>query len=236
MAYGLTQSLHTIDASSQTVKRAENALYNFTGAGTLETWIKFDSFTGLTQDLMFNQATSGSFGGWRWYLNSAGTEIHFSSESTDKGVSWTPSADTWYHAAVTSDGSGNVKFYVNGAQQGTTQTGFTNPTYADVQEFHISGGDDVGSTGITGNFSLARVWNGEARSEANISGNMCNVLGATTNLSAEYTLDNVLTDNSGNGLTLTNVSTCTFEAETPSTCAAAASGRDARGLTLLGVG
>ena len=37
------------------------------------------------------------------------------------GVNWTPSLNTWYHVAVTFN-AGSVAFYVNGVQQGTTQT------------------------------------------------------------------------------------------------------------------
>jgi hypothetical protein len=39
-------------------------------------------------------------------------------------VSWTPSTATWYHISVVYNAAaGTALFYVNGSQQGTTQTG-----------------------------------------------------------------------------------------------------------------
>lgn len=44
------------------------------------------------------------------------------SSPTFDSVAWTPVADTWYHITMTYN-AGTIKFYVNGVQQGATQTG-----------------------------------------------------------------------------------------------------------------
>lgn len=215
-AYGLTNSADLVASTNSHFTRADNALLDLTGALTLETWIYYDgAIAAGTKDIVYKQENSGSFLGYRWYLNNAKNEIHFSSQSTDKGVAWAPSQDTWYHIAVTSDGAGNVKFYVNGVQQGSTQTSFTNPSDG-TQTFYV--GADTGNTVADVKLSLMRVWKGEDRTVTEIADNMCNVLGPTTNLSAEWTLDNTVNDNSGNSLTLTNVNTATFAAVLPAAC------------------
>ena len=46
------------------------------------------------------------------------------STSTQVTKAWTPSADTWYHVAV-SRASGNLRFFIDGTQIGTTETSNT---------------------------------------------------------------------------------------------------------------
>jgi len=59
--------------------------------------------------------------------------LHISSAGsggTQVTVAWTPSTATWYHLVVNYDAdAGSADFYVNGSQQGTTQTGLPNAIY-----------------------------------------------------------------------------------------------------------
>ena len=58
--------------------------------------------------------------------------------SCSVNVSWTPSTGTWYHVAVTKSGT-SVKFYVNGSQQGSTQTCTGTDIYNGTAPFEIGG-------------------------------------------------------------------------------------------------
>lgn len=58
------------------------------------------------------------------------------------------------------------------------------------------------------------MWNVK-RTGAEILANMYTILGATTNLVAEWVLDNSYSDNSGNSLTLTGVGSPTFATDCP---------------------
>lgn len=60
------------------------------------------SFKTSGQDLVFAYTTDGS------------TEV-------TKSVAWTPSASTWYHVAISRSGD-NLRFFVDGTQQGSTQS------------------------------------------------------------------------------------------------------------------
>lgn len=239
MAYGLTQSPLLVRATPSFFRAADSASLSATGDRTIETWVNFVS-TNNTMYLFDSRENTTGFNGYGFYLGGAGTQLHLQTViaggvGNDVNVAWTPSTGTWYHVAVTYAVTGfNVKFYVNGVQQGATQTG---SAYTDNTSNKILGGDSGGNgTGanLDARLSLMRNWN-EERSAANILANMCNVLGATTNLNAEWTLDNSTSDNSGNTNTLTNVNTVAFAANLPGTCTTVATAAG-RSRQLLGIG
>ncbi len=81
---------------------------------------------------------------YSWYLYAPMNKLAFDSASTgsdaacEEGVTWSPSMDTWYHVAVTKSGT-SVKFYVNGSQQGSTQTCTTASIYNSTTPFEVGG-------------------------------------------------------------------------------------------------
>ena len=80
---------------------------------------------------------------------------------TDSVVSWTPSTATWYHVAVAYDTGGNVLFYVNGAQQGATQTGAKTSIFDGNSRLGlgVSGATGTPNSFLDGNLDDARVYN-----------------------------------------------------------------------------
>lgn len=114
-------------ASSQKITIPSASVFNGRTVFTLECWVKFTSLP----------AAGG--GGFAWlvakdhswnfaFWNDAGptpklycNPSHFGSGGGARTVSWSPSTGTWYHLVVTCDGT-DTKFYVNGVQQGATQT------------------------------------------------------------------------------------------------------------------
>ncbi len=73
------------------------------------------------------------------------------------GVSWTPSTATWYHVAVTKSGT-TVKFYVNGTQQGTDQTGAFATIFDGTAPFSLGVWEQTGEW-IDGKLDEWGVWN-----------------------------------------------------------------------------
>ena len=82
-------------------------------------WVKFETVISVSLMGKGDGATADQY---RWYHT--GTNIGLGvNTATYKQVAWTPSTATWYHIAVTYDsGANEEKFYVNGSQQGSTQT------------------------------------------------------------------------------------------------------------------
>ena len=100
----------------------------------------------------------------------------YSSNGSSAGwaaVNWTPSLNTWYHVAVTFN-AGSVTFYVNGVQQGTTQSAVvsslnqsdTNSFFAGA--YSTTGGTSPNAAFFDGKMDEVGVWS-RALSGAEIS-------------------------------------------------------------------
>lgn len=240
MAYGLTKSALLAKASSQYLTAADSASLSVTGDLTIEGWFKITSLpgSGVATPMVFKGDYNVSNAYQLMYLNDGGTpkifmRIFATAGNTDFASSkftYTLTTGTWFHVAVVTTVANAIstkfELFINGVSQGNGTaaiTGTVTSIYNNTEALRIGQSDPVVPVTdyyLDSGVSLVRIW-GEARSGANISANICNVLGATTNLKAEWTLDNVLTDGSGNSNTLTNVGTVTFPTDTPSTCAGA---------------
>lgn len=223
MAYGLTQSDLFVAASSQYARRTASNTGFATGTShkTAEAWIKFTSLPSLTGVYTIietgDDATNNSGFGLS-VKDVAGLYVGYMdvyNRTLVGTINLAFTTGTWYHYAVTYDGT-NMNWYVNGVLKDSAAAGTITAASATV---------GVGSRVINptygeyfdGRISLARVWATD-RSAAQISANMCNVLGSTASLAAEWTLDNTYNDNSGNSNTLTATNSPTFGADVPATC------------------
>jgi hypothetical protein len=234
--YGISQSADLERGLSQYFSRVDDALLEPGSAMTVECWVNFESLIGGGAAAYVIASKGTSSGGQRAFVfkvaNDGSNNITLSSQTATAGtsydgntsVSWSsaPSNGTWYHVAWIRNGT-TERYTVDGAQMGTDQTSVTSTINDSPASFGLGAENISGTPGdfFDGKLSLCRFWQ-ETRSIANISANMCNVLGATANLSGEWTLDNVLTDNSGNSLTLANNGSATFSADVPSLCASGA--------------
>lgn len=232
MAYGLTQSLDVERGSSQYASATDSASLSITGDITAEAWIKVESFEGggTPYPIVGKQQSSINNGGWLLNVEDIGGGTWApgfqvsggSGNATARGDAGL-STGTWYHIAGTwTAGSGNSpKVYVNGVEVSYSSQTTGQSAILDSGEPTTIGGSNSSTTpsrfadGLT---SLVRVWS-VVRSEANIAANMCNVLGATASLAAEWTLDNTDNDNSGNSNTLTRAGGAAFVSDVPATCA-----------------
>jgi subtilase family serine protease len=103
---------------------------DFAGNLSLECWANFgDTSTSLQYFLEKKRADNSQTQYYFLWLSGSlysGWNTG-SGANKDHSVAWTPTVATWYHLAATADGS-NVKFFVNGAQQGSSQAQLAAPT------------------------------------------------------------------------------------------------------------
>jgi Concanavalin A-like lectin/glucanases superfamily len=168
---------------------------------TVESWVKFSSYpgSGLGEIVASKYYGIGGVDDRSWYLglyNNSGTyqlRFQYSTDGTfqsgnDTLTNWTPSLNTWYHiAAVYDHSSPNVKFYVNGTQQGSTFTTSGTSIYNSSTPLYIGALRYTSDTWfLDGQLDDIRIWN-VARSATDISNNMNNNLtGTESGLVAYY--------------------------------------------------
>jgi hypothetical protein len=233
-SYAFTNSAQLVTASDQKLYNSSVVLPS--SSLTMEGYLYFNSIPpgGGYWEPFGTRSTSGHRSFFVEIDPQTGSAISFflqlygGTAPNSSSANWTPTLNTWYHWAVTYDGStGVVKWYIDGSQL-STATIATGGLSALTDVFCIGQATDVSSGTCNpgaghrfdGNISNFKLWN-TARTAGQISTDMCGTLGATTGLVGEWSLDNVLTDNSGNGYTLTNQNTVTFPANVP--CGGAAS-------------
>ncbi len=230
MAYGLTDSA-SLNGSKE-FTRAVTASLTFTNTLTVELWVKFNSVpsSGGNVSLVANYGSGADTNhAWLFYLQNSGGTLRlvmninqYGGSGQEVHANWTPSTGVWYHVAATVNSSGGAEFFIDGTSIGTatfaSYTGWNSPPVP----YEIGGGIS-GTSGwfVNGHISLVRIWNA-IRTATQLSDNKCTVLGSTTGLAAEWTLDNTLNDNSGNSNTLSNPSSISFTADVPSVCSVSA--------------
>ncbi len=221
MAYGLTKSLTLSAASSQYAFDATTSgLWSGSSAFTLEAWVKTTVSSEVGVVGHGNQNTNNGV-----HMAVDVNKVVLRIEGGN--AVWTATGvndGSYHHIAITFSGggsiSGRVLAYMDGSSLTEASLSDGTPNVTLNSKIRIGANlDATPANYFTGQISLARLWN-EARSQSSIATNKCSVLGSTTNLGAEYTLDDVYTDNSGNANTLTSSGSPTFASDVPNTCTA----------------
>lgn len=147
---------------------------------TIECFVRFDNLptSGNKQSWLGQWDNSGAQKSWNLQLfNNGGTQTFrwlYSTNGTTtltKVVNWTPTADTWHHFAVTRNGK-DLKFFVDGVQQGATQNLLSSFTIHNSTETMLLGGLQNGGTPIfplDGWVDEVRITPGFARYKANFT-------------------------------------------------------------------
>lgn len=172
---GTTHAAGFALASSQYLTAADSASLSITGSLTLEGWFKFSSTlvsNGDTYKLINkSEDVASEHRAFMFFLtNAAGTiklDFIMSPDGTYNGsndisVAWTPSTGTWYHLAVTFNTSTkDVKFYVDGSQQGSTGTTNDATIENNAISFQIgaTNADNTPKHFLDGVVDEVRVWN-----------------------------------------------------------------------------
>lgn len=206
-------------ASSMSLSANDSASLSITGNMTIELWVNLDSLPSSTNRMAFVAKYVGtgnqrSFQA-RFFNNSGTYQLEFVNSAAGSGdvvtvaVNWTPSIGTWYHLAfVYTAAAGSCKFYVNGVQQGTTQTGLNTSLFDSTAPLEL--GITDGNAPLDGKLADIRVWN-TARTAAQIANFAGSQLqGSETGLVAYYPLQSSLktwtvTDKTSNANDLTAV-------------------------------
>jgi hypothetical protein len=131
---------------------------------TVSAWVYLASNNGET---IVSKGNLGTYGGpYAFAINVTNGLSFYSSNGSSAGwagVNWTPSLNTWYHVAVTFN-AGSVTFYVNGVQQGTTQSAVvsslnqsdTNSFFAGA--YSTSGGTTANAAFFDGKMDEVGIW------------------------------------------------------------------------------
>ncbi len=217
-----THSLDLEGSSSQYASIADGsqAGLDFADALTFSTWVKFETDP-VGGDVAYIGKRLGS-GNQRSYLlyQSGATTLTFESQTDGLAagcavsVTWNPTTATWYHVAVTKSGT-SVSFYVNGSQQGSTQTCSNATIFNGTAPFQVGGWTDGGFY-TDGILDDTRVW-----SRSLSSGEISSLYSTPTtfdngaNLQGAWALNNAYTDTSGNGNTLVGQGSPIFTSDTP---------------------
>jgi len=168
--------------SAQYLSAADSASLSITGDLTFELWFKLESVVAVNgaRPLIGKWDTDGAQSSFRFYIYyTSGTpalNLDISSSGSNYSnaqVAWTPTIDVWYHLAVAYDASaGSADFYVDGSQQGTTQTGLFTSVFNGTTALTIGAYDTGGNMSTTdGKIDDVRIWN-DVRTVTEISDNM----------------------------------------------------------------
>jgi len=222
-----TKSIDLELGSSQYLSIADGSQtgLDITGDMSMEAWVKIEADATTTSQVImskyeatgnqksyifgYQRSTGGAESGLFLYISSDG------SAATVKNVETSFDEGQWYHIAMTYDASaGAVDFYVNGTPLGSQQTGLPTSIYNGTAPFEVGsfGGDSYFYDGL---MSQVRIFN-DIRTAEEILADMGAETVSDAALDGEWSMDDVLTDASGNSNTLTNNNSAVFATDVPS--------------------
>lgn len=221
----MAQNLFSLDlelSSSQYahIADASQTGLDITTALSIEAWVKFESIPASEMTIAGKYRTDTNNRAYLFLWNGISSQLQFvnSDDGTNVssvGVSWTPTINIWYHVAMTKSGT-TIKFYVDGAQQGTDQTVAYGTMFGSACAFAVGSYNTEGTpqSFFDGKINNLRVWDA-TRSGANISDNMRQIILTDPDLNGAWFYTNVYTDSSGNSNTLTAVNSPVFSNDIP---------------------
>lgn len=130
------------NTSGSYLSRSSAANLETTGDLSIAFWVNFETTPGLFW-LVDKKSEAGlDYSMYAVFTNTNTLNFRSTNGSAtsnqDDSVSWSPSTSTWYHVVVTRTSTGTLKFYVNGSQQGTDQTGYNGAlSNSGSRPFHV---------------------------------------------------------------------------------------------------
>lgn len=190
---GYTVRVSVQDAEEKNISSAENPRYSIDDASqtgldlasdfSFEMWVRFSNIlASTTRTFLSKWRLTGGTQAYRFIDVSSASNDHtlelriWDTAERAASVAWVPVAERWYHIAVTRARTANeVKFYVDGVQQGSTQTISTSAVLDSGQAFLIGIVHDNSDTAYAHGFGQemdeVRVWS-DVRTAAEIADNM----------------------------------------------------------------
>lgn len=225
MAYSISKSLNLVRASSQRTEIGNSFGLSSWSVFTAEFTFRLSSLPSSGQSYELGSIGWSNIGARFFIQNSGGVysivmmRHAWGVNTSTISYNFTPSTGTWYHLGFTKDGSHNAEIVLDGASVATGNLGSSTGSAQSV--ISCIGCGYVNSTYINyfdGDISVSRIWD-VARTATEINDNKCTLYaGATTNLRAEYSFNNVYTDGSTNGYTLTASGSPTFSSNVNIVC------------------
>jgi hypothetical protein len=163
--YG-TGSLY-FDGTGDYLKIPKTDVYNLgNGDFTIEGWINFNVNQDSTVIARINNSGTGD---WSFFYNSTVDKwrIVGSGQTIQMSNTWVPTIGQWYYIAVCRSGN-NFYFFVDGVQQGTTQTNTVTFTFTDANPTFVGALND-GTLPLNGYIDDLRITKGLARYTANFT-------------------------------------------------------------------
>jgi hypothetical protein len=163
-----TTSLY-LDGTGDYLVAPANQLYSFgTGDFTIECWIRLISVNSAKMIVTSGYDSSTGGGGWGFVHRADISSLMFTCGSNVTYTkAWSPTANTWYHVAVSRSGT-NIRLFVDGTQIGTTSTSSDNITSTSPL---VVGGNLGGGANLTIDAYIddLRITKGYARYTANFT-------------------------------------------------------------------
>jgi hypothetical protein len=206
--------LQRASSEAMTATSAAGSVLDVRGNMTIECLVNFVS-TPAVGFQTFVCKDDGSSGYVFWWNEAATDKLRLtttdaSGSQTTVTVDWTPTLATWYHLAVTKNtDTGEVKFYVDGVQQGSTQTIAAEVGPACSADFEI-GRTSTPAFHLDGYIDEVRVWD-RVRTIDEISANRLRQIPKQSGLVGYWKMNDAGGDDaSGNGTNLTDVGTVSY--------------------------
>ena len=194
---------------------------DITGALTLEAWIMLESLPSsgqyhsiISKGTIFGITDTNSQYLF-YYDNDSGYRFGFLVRSTGANcsvaVSRTLKTGVWYHVAAVYTPSTSLKIYLDGVEIGSQTSSVPASLVNTARDVRVGDGDNAGATSMLfdGLIKQARIFS-EARTQAEIVADALASTVSDANLEAEWSFNNVYTDASGGGNTLTSSGSPSF--------------------------
>ena len=141
-----------------------NGLLSLPDSFTIELFVNFSTVTSAVT-FVCKTEDDGQFAWFLQYISSSGGIRFYPANAGSTGTpiifSWTPSAGTWYHLALTRDESNDVRMFVDGIQIGST--GSNSDNLSSTGRITIGDNIDVsGTQELNGYISNLRILKGTA--------------------------------------------------------------------------
>lgn len=207
-----TEAVQTDSSGPQNLTASDSVSLSVTNNFTIESWVNFGTLPVSASTTLVDKSAAYKV----MFHPSLGLRL-FTFPLDTVQVAWSPSTDTWYHIAVTF-ASNQVKFYVNGTQQGTTQTAGNASTADTANDFTI--GTQSGDEGVV-RIDEVRLWS-IVRTQSEINNNKAvELTGLESNLNAYYPFESALgtttSTTTSTSTTTTSTSSSTSTTTTKST-------------------
>lgn len=161
-------------ANSEALTRADNASLSITGALTISCWIKLESFTGGTQDLINKWANSAGLESFRFLVANDGSfSLTVSGSGSDEFVATSAasqvSVGVWTFLTAVYRPSTEIEVYINGVSKGNNTTSIPASIFDSTSAFRISNIDNAGYFNwFDGLVQDVIIWGGAALTDAQV--------------------------------------------------------------------